>query len=62
VHLPLWLLTPLGLVTELSQKMQTHTARVSNAIVTVFCTHLPFVDLPEKLKSLFFLTIINAHD
>jgi hypothetical protein len=42
--------------------MQTHTARVLNAIVTAFCTPLPFVDLPEKLKYLFFLTTINAHD
>jgi hypothetical protein len=53
---------PLALVTELSQKMQTHTAPVSNVTATESCMHLPFVDLPERLRFLFFLTTINAHD
>jgi hypothetical protein len=60
--LPHLLLTQLDLAIEQSLKMQTHTALVSNAIVTASCTHRPFAALPEKLKCLFSPMIINAHD
>jgi hypothetical protein len=59
--LPLLLPNQSGLATEQSQKKKTRTARVSNATVTASCTHHPFAGSPEKLKSLFSLTTINAH-
>jgi hypothetical protein len=45
-----------------SQKMQTRIAHASNATVTASCMLLPFADLPEKLRSLFSQTTINALD
>ena len=56
------LLIQSGLATEQSQKKKTRIAHVSNATVTASCTLHHSADLPEKLKSLFSQTTINAHD